>query len=100
MKYNREYKDGLHAAILVAAENLASIVGKEGLTNRVMDVEYEYENYEFIVDCTVSNYEYEEETNSQSFNVEIFCFGLPEHKSKVLMNFLNKYVYLETIYKD
>lgn len=100
MKYDREYKNAFQKAVYEKAEQFAGEIGAEGLRNATMTVEFEYDFFEFGVDCIVSNYEYEEDTNCATYNVEIFCFELPRHPSKTLTNFMQKEFYKEILYKD
>jgi hypothetical protein len=98
--YNKAFKNALHLAVHQKAEQLASEVDQDGLMNHIMQVEVEDELFDFTVDCSVSDYEFEEEANSQSFRVEVFCSATPMHEDEGLKYFMVMMFYSEILYKD
>jgi len=99
-KYNKEFRERLQKAVYEKAEVLASEVDQDGLNAYNMQVEVDCELFDFTVDVMISNYEIEEETNSQSYNVEVFCTFTPKHPNKFIQNAMAEDFYLETLYKD
>lgn len=101
MKYTYEFREKLSKAVLEKAEQLASEVDENGLTGEIMTVSVgDEEFFEFLVDVTVTNIQREEETNSLSYNAEVFCTRTPNHNNKNLRIFMIQEFYLETLYKD
>lgn len=94
------FMDAMQVAVYTRAEELASEVGKDGLRDYLMQVDVDGETYDFIVDVVVTNYEFEEETNSQSFNVEIFVCKTPDSEVEELEEWMEHMFYHETIYRD
>ena len=72
---NKEQLKKLELAVYEAAEKLASETDVDGLVNYTMEVETEDITIPFMVDAIVSGLEEEEETNSRSYHVQIFCHG-------------------------
>lgn len=100
MKYTDEFLEKLKLAVYEEAEQLASEVDCDGLTNHEMFVEAGEEIFVFIVDCMISNFDYDHDTNAASYNVGVFCTRTPNHNNKNLRIFMIQEFYLETLYKD
>lgn len=90
--------ENVHGLIVEKAKQLAYQY-KESESN----IEFEVEQDEFIVpvkiDVSIENYKYEEETNSASYNVSVFCSYVGKVGYEPLDEYLEKHIYLETIFK-
>jgi hypothetical protein len=99
MKKYQRLCEKIHFYLFKAAEKLAH-ENDESETGAVIMVEYNGIQYPFIVDLTISNYEYEEETNSADYNTSIYVTKVPVTKIRQLNEYFQEHILFETIYKD
>lgn len=99
MIYKDKFFEKLSTALHQEAEMISNNVGPDGLNNEILTVEVEGEYFEFPVEVSVEDYDYEEGTNSVSYKAKVFCKGIPEHENEKLVEymkieFLNEYIYI------
>jgi len=91
----------LELAVYEAAEKLASETDVDGLVNYSMEVETEDIRLPFMVDAIVTDLEEEEETNSRSYHVSIFCHGTAVINDDYdFQVWLHEKFHNEVLYKD
>ena len=97
----KEQLKEVELAVYMAAEQLASETDVDGCNNYEMEVDAAGMTLGFTVDCIVSNLEEEEETNSRSYHVSVFCTGTPVINDDYdFQTWLHEKFHSEVLYKD
>jgi hypothetical protein len=98
MNYDKDFFERLATAFMQEAEGVSHDCDSDGLNNERITVRVDDEYFEFMCEVIISDYDYEEDTNSVTFMAKVFCTGIPEHKNADLVEymkieFLNEYIY-------
>lgn len=99
-KYTAEFMEELQVRLLQSAEDLASEIDEDGLSNHVLTIRVEDEFFDFHVDATMYNLYKMPEINAVSYKATVVCTDIPEVKNKRLRDFLKSEIYCETLYRD
>lgn len=89
--------------IKVAIFEYAEQIAKEYNTSEAnvpVEIECEGIPIELTFDIMVSDYTYEEDTNSADYHVDVFCTGYELTDYIEVNTMLIEDIYLETLYKD
>jgi hypothetical protein len=89
----------LKVAILQYAEQIASEY-QESEANIPIQIDHEDFLIDLKVDVVISNFIEERDTNSVSYNVEIFCVDYTKTGDNEIDLMLATDIYLESLYKD
>ena len=96
-KYDQEYFAKVRELLQIKAQELAEN-NNENLEDEIIEIEILDETLQFVVSLFIEDYEYEEETDSVNYTVQVFITKVPQFEDKEIRRSFMAEFYTEQIY--